>query len=219
MIVTYLFPKRKNELKMKSNSVIIILIVLVAGAFYLLGRKNGKSDVATTLIQNVEIVKQIAELGALQVSGNSNIKISNKGNEDGTWAKFKNYFGENTLQVNVPYDAKFGVDLANQKMNIDTKDLTINIYLPHCKLLSMQLKLDRMETMTQTGVFASATMNDLVKAQKQLYAQALSQLENDPKHIKFAEQHIKDIFTNYYKPLGYKVNCVFGESQINIPKL
>jgi hypothetical protein len=194
---------------MKNNSVIILLILLVAVAFYFLGKKNGKTDAAVTLVQNVAIVKQIAELGALQVSGTSNIKISNRGDEQGTWDKFKNYFAENTLQVNVPYDAKFGVDLSNQKLNIDTKEATINITLPHCKLLSMQLKLDQMETMAQTGVFASASMNDLVKAQKKLYAAASSQLENDQRYIKLAEQHISDVFTNYYKPLGYKVNCIF----------
>ena len=202
---------------MKSNAVFILLILLVVIAFYL-GRKNGKSDATTTLIQNVEIVKQIAELNALQVSGTTNIKISNKGDEQGTWNKFKNYFAENTLLVNVPYDAKFGVDLANQKLNIDTKKSTITVILPHCKLLSMQLKLDKMETMTQTGMFASASMDDLVKAQKQLYAQALTQLESDPKNIKLAEEHINNILTNYYKPLGYKVNCIFEKTAIILPK-
>ena len=161
---------------MKSNTVFIFLILLVAVAFYFIGRNNGKSDVATTLVQNVNMVKQIAELGALNVSGTSNIKISNKGNEAGVWDKFKNYFVENTLQVNVPYDAKYGVDLSNEKMNVDTKNSIVKISFPHCKLLSMQLKLDKMETMTQTGMFTSASMNDLVKAQKELYNKAILQL-------------------------------------------
>ena len=202
---------------MKSNIVFIFLILLVAVAFYFLGRNNGKSDVATTLVQNVAMVKQIAELGALNVSGTSNIKISNKGNETGTWDKFKNYFAENTLQVNVPYDAKYGVDLSNEKMNIDTKNGTIRISLPHCKLLSMQLKLDKMETMAQTGMFASASMNDLVKAQKELYNQALTQLEQNTNYIKIAEKHTQEVFTNYYKPLGYKVECLFEEKKNILP--
>ena len=202
---------------MKSNTVFIFLILLVAVAFYFLGRNNGKNDVATTLVQNVNMVKQIAELGALNVSGTSNIKISNKGNEAGTWDKFKNYFVENTLQVNVPYDAKYGVDLNNEKMNVDTKNSMVKISLPHCKLLSMQLKLDKMETMTQTGMFTSASMNDLVKAQKELYNKAILQLENDANYIKLAEQHILEVFTNYYKPLGYKVECVFEEQKNVLP--
>jgi Protein of unknown function (DUF4230) len=116
------------------------------------------------------------------------------------------------LQVNLPYDAKFGVDMSNQKMNVDTKAGLVTIYLPNCTLLSLQLKLDRMETMTQTGLFANASMDDLVKAQKQLYTKALMQLESNTQYMKLAEQHISTILSNYYKPLGYNVKCIFGKS-------
>ena len=202
---------------MKNTAIIIFLILLVATAFYFLGKKNGSADAKVTMIENVEMIKQIAELAALDVTGNLNLKVSNKGEENGAWSKFKNYFAENTLQVNLPYEAKYGVDMSNQKMSIDTKAETVNISLPNCKLMSLQLKMDKMETMTQTGLFANATMDDLVKAQKQLYTQALQQLENDPKFLKLAEEHIATILTNYYKPLGYKVNCVFGVKKSLVP--
>lgn len=202
---------------MKQNTLFIFLILLVAGAFYFLGKKNGSADAKVTMVENVEMVKQIAELAALDVTGNVNVKVSNKGDENGVWSKFKNYFAENTLQVNLPYEAKYGVDMSNQKLSIDTKAATVNISLPNCKLMSLQLKMDKMETMTQTGLFASASMDDLVNAQKQLYAQALQQLENDPKFLKLSEEHIAAILTNYYKPLGYKVNCVFGKQKSITP--
>jgi hypothetical protein len=202
---------------MKSNGLLIFLVLLVAGAFYFLGKRNGASDTKITLLENVEMIKQIAELSALNVAGNLNLKVSNKGDESGNWEKFKNYFAENTLQVNLPYEAKFGVDMSNQKMTINSKAGTANISLPHCKLMSLQLKMDKMETMTQTGLFASASMNDLVKAQKQLYAQALLQLENNAGHIKLAEEHIITILNNYYKPLGYKVSCTFEENKTATP--
>jgi hypothetical protein len=198
---------------MKQNKLVIFLVLLLSISFYFLGRKNGKSDATTTVIQNIEVIKQIAEMGALQVSGTSNIKISNKGNENGVWDKFKNYFAENTLNVNVPYDAKYGVELDKQNIKIDKKNSKIVLTIPNCKLLSMQLKLDKMETMTQTGVFASASMTDLVNAQKQLYSQVLSQLVNSANNIKLAEQHIAQIFMNYYKPLGYSVECVFENTK------
>jgi Protein of unknown function (DUF4230) len=204
---------------MKNTALLIFLVLLVAGAFYFLGKKNGSSDAKITMVENVEMIKQIAELSALNISGNLNLKVSNKGEESGVWDKFKNYFAENTLQVNLPYDAKYGVDMSSQKMTIDTKAATATITLPHCKLMSLQVKMDKMETMAQTGLFASASMNDLVKAQKQLYTQALAKLENDPNYIKLAEQHITEIINNYYKPLGYKVNCVFENAKPNAPIL
>jgi hypothetical protein len=198
---------------MKNTGLILFLIILVAGAFYFLGKKNGSDYAKVTMVENVEMIKQIAELGALDVTGSVHLKVSNKGDENGVWSKFKNYFAENTLQVNLPYEAKYGVDMSNQKMTIDTKATTVNISLPNCKLMSLQLKMDRMEIMTQTGLFASATMDDLVRAQKQLYTQALQQMENDPNFLKLSEEHIATILTNYYKPLGYKVNCIFGREK------
>jgi uncharacterized Fe-S radical SAM superfamily protein PflX len=204
---------------MKQNTLFIFLVLLIAGAFYFLGKRNGSSDAKITMVENVEMIKQIAELAALDVAGNVQVKVSNKGDENGVWSKFKNYFAENTLQVNLPYEAKYGVDMSRQKMSIDTKAATVNISLPNCKLMSLQLKMDKMETMTQTGLFASASMIDLVNAQKQLYAQALQQLENDPKFLKLSEDHIAAILSNYYKPLGYKVNCIFGERKSTIPLL
>ncbi len=202
---------------MKQYGLLIFLVLMVGGAFYFLGKKNGSADAKVTMVENVEMIKQIAELSALDVTGNLNLKVSNKGDENGVWSKFKNYFAENTLQVNLPYEAKYGVDMSNQKMSIDTKAAIVNISLPNCKLMSLQLKMDRMETMTQTGLFANATMDDLVKAQKQLYAKALQQLENDPKFLKLSEEHIATILTNYYKPLGYKVNCIFGNVKPTSP--
>ena len=185
------------------------MVLLIAVAFYFLGKKNGESKTKISLVENVEMIKQIAELGALDVTGNVKLKISNKEDNDGTWAKFKNYFSENTLLVTLPYQAKFGVDMSNQKMDIDTKAGSVVITLPRSKLLSLQLKMDKMETMSQTGIFMNASMDDLVKAQKKLYAQALLNIESNKEYIKMADQHITEILTNYYKPLGYTVKCVF----------
>ena len=202
---------------MKNSAVLIFLILLVAGAFYFIGKKSGSANAKTTMVENVDMIKLIAELGALDVSGSINLKISNKGEEQGSWDKLKNFLGENTLQVTLPYDAKFGVDLNNQKMNIDTKAGKAVIYLPHCKLISLQLKLDRMETMTQTGIFTRSSMDDLVKAQKKLYAETLANVEKNPKYIKLAEDHITTVLNNYYKPLGYTIECRFGETGPALP--
>ena len=196
------------------NSVSIVMVLLVALAFYFLGKKSGASNTKISMVENVEMIKQIAELGALDVTGNVKLKISNKEDSDGTLAKFKNYFSENTLLVTLPYEAKFGVDMSNQKLNINTKASTVVVTLPHCKLLSLQLKMDRMETMSQTGLFMNATMDDLVKAQKKLYAQALVNIEQNPQYIKMAEKHITEILSNYYKPLGYSVSCIFENNSL-----
>lgn len=198
---------------MKNSFIIIFLVALVAVAFYFLGKKNGTGQTRTDIVQNVAIVKEIAQLASLEVAGNTTIKITNKGDNAGVWSKFKNYFVENTLQVSVPYEAKYGVDMRNQKMEVDTKAGTATIYLPAVKMLSMQLRLDKLESMQQTGIFSSVTIDAFVKAQKEMYAAANTTLENNAAYIKLAEDNIKNTLSKYYEPLGYKTNIAFGSNR------
>jgi len=194
---------------MKNNFVTIFLILLVATCFYFLGKKNGAGKTKTSVVQNVALVKEIAQLASLEVSGIANIKTTNRDSGDGAWTKFKNYLTENTLQVSLPYEAKYGVDMSNRKINIDTKAGIATIYLPAVRLLSMQLRIDRLESMNQSGLLNTTTINDFVKAQKQLYGTVSLTLENNTEFIKLAETNISNTLGKYYTPLGYKVNCVF----------
>jgi hypothetical protein len=197
---------------MKNIGLTIFLVLLGAAAFYFLGKKNGSNQTKTAIVQNTGIIKQIAELGALEVNGTTNIKVSNKGDNTGLWEKFKNYFAENTLQVVIPYQAKYGVDMNNQKMTINTKDSTVIIYLPQCKLLSLQLQLDKVDAISQTGIFNTITLQQYIEVQKQLYQECNNALINNTTNLKLAEDNIKFILQKYYAPLQLKVQCVFGQA-------
>jgi hypothetical protein len=194
---------------MKNFLLIIFLVLLAAAAFYFLGKKNGEAQVKTDIIQNTELVKQIAQLGALEVNGTTNITVSNRGDNSSTWNKFKNYFAENTLQVAIPYQAKYGVDMNNQKIVINTKDSSAVIYLPACKLLSLQLQLDKINAVSKTGVFNTITFQEYIEVQKQLYTACNDQLVNNTASLKLAEDNIRFILQKYYAPLQLKVHCVF----------
>src|SRR6218665_3153573 len=202
---------------MKNRFVIIVLVAAVALAFYFLGKKNGEGQTKTDIVQNVEIVKEIAQLASLEVNGTTKITVSNKGDNAGFWNKVKNYFAENTLQVSVPYEAKYGVDMRNQNIHVDTKAQTITLTLPPVKMLSMQLRLDKMENMQQTGIFSTVTVDAFVKAQKDMYAAANATLQNNASYIKLAEDNIRNTLTRYYAPLGYKLDIVFGEKNVKAP--
>lgn len=195
--------------------VFIVLLLAFGAATYFLGKKNGSDQVTATVVQNVNMVQQIAELSALSVTGTTTVKLTNNSGSTGMWDKFKNYLSENTLQVTLPYEAKFGVVLQDKKVKVDTKDKTIIVYLPLCKLLSLQLQLDKLETMNHTGLFNSTSISDLSMVQKQLYQQALTSLSNNQEYKKQAELQISNILKNYYEPLGYQVQCIFENSSAN----
>ena len=196
---------------MKSTTIIIVMLLLLCGAMYFLGKKNGTTEIKATIINNQLMVQQIAELSALDVSGTTTAKLSNAGDNNSFWEGFKNYLAENTLQVTVPYHAKYGVDMSKGRVNINKNDTAVILNFPPVKLLSFQLLLDKIEVMNQTGLFSRTTIADMRKAQQQMYVSANEQLSNNAGYQTKAREHITAIFTQYYKPLGYKVICNFTQ--------
>lgn len=196
---------------MKSTTIIIVLLLLLCGAMYFLGKKNGTTEIKATIINNQLMVQQIAELSALDVSGTTTAKLSNAGDNSSFWEGLKNYLAENTLQVTVPYHAKYGVDMSKGRVNINKNDTAVVLNFPPVKLLSFQLLLDKIEVMNQTGLFSRTTIADMRKAQQQMYVSANEQLSNNAGYQTKAREHITAIFTQYYKPLGYKVICNFTQ--------
>ena len=196
---------------MKSTTIIIVLLLLLCGAMYFLGKKNGTTEIKATIINNQLMVQQIAELSALDVSGSTTAKLSNAGDNKSFWEGFKNYLAENTLQVTVPYHAKYGVDMSKGRVSINRNDTAVVLNFPPVKLLSFQLLLDKIEVMNQTGLFNRTTIADMRKAQQQMYLSTNAQLSNNEGYHTKAREHITSIFTQYYKPLGYKVICNFTQ--------
>ncbi len=204
---------------MKNSAVMIFLVLLVSFAFYFLGKKNGSNNTQVAVVQNVSLIKEIAELGALSVNGSTNLKSTNLEPSSSFLSRFKNYFAENTLNINIPFTAKFGVDMGDKKVQIDTKDSIVTIYLPSSKMLSLQLKLDEVVAISKTGIFRSLSVEEYIESQKLLYKSVSKNLESNAEYKKLAETHIQFILQKYYEPLGYKVNCVFSDSYFSSPKL
>lgn len=196
---------------MKSSTLIIILLLALCAAMYFLGKRNGTTALRATVINNQQLITQIAELSSLNVSGSTSVKLSNAGNNGSWWENFKDYLAENTLQVTVPYHAKFGVDMQQGKVGISENDSAVILTFPPVKMLSFQLELDKLETMNQTGLFSRTTIDDMKRAEQEMYVSAKRQLENNTGYQEKAKQHMAEILTNYYKPLGYKVICKFTQ--------
>ena len=192
----------------------VIIGLGLASLFYYWGLQAGKKKVTSQVVQNIELVKEIAELASLEVRGTTKIRVSNAGENAGFWNKFKNYFVENTLSLSIPYVAKYGVDMQNQHVEIDSKKGTVTVYLPEAKLMSLQLKLDEVDAISKTGLLYSATIDEYIKAQKQLYASAHETLKDNTNHIELAENHIRFILEKYYSSMGLKLSLVFGKGGI-----
>src|SRR5690606_34551439 len=97
---------------------------------------GGKSTVNEKAVNNVLLIREIAELASLEVQGTATFRQSNVSNS-GEWSdNLKRVFAENTAWVSVPYIAKYGVDTDSSNFHLTVKDTTVFIRLPQPKLLS-----------------------------------------------------------------------------------
>ncbi|HAO03799.1 MAG: DUF4230 domain-containing protein [Chitinophagaceae bacterium] len=198
-----------------SNKVLVFILLMLSFAFYYLG-KSCNNKTKTTIIQNTAIIKEIAELGSLSVSGTATIKESNKEDNTGMYAELKNIFIEKTLNLSIPFEAKYGVEMKNQAIHIDSKAKQVTVFLPPVQLLSFQLLLNNLEAIGKTGWLNSLSLDDLVKVEKILYNTQLNSLQKNDANKKLAEEHIRHLIQKYYEPMGLKVTCVFSEKKVPV---
>lgn len=192
--------------------LIVILIVIIGVLAFLLGR-SGKANSYDNIINNTTFVKQIAELSTLEAHGVSSIKHTNMQNDGSFTDAMRRVFMENTVNYSIPYVAKYGVDMQNRNVAINTKDSTIEIHLPQPKLLSYELQLDEMQTNSQRGWFQSASDAQFAELEKKMYAETRKNLEQNKTYIDAARVKVQSIISDYYKPMGYKAIVLFdGDS-------
>lgn len=195
----------------------LVLILLYAG--FQFGRNSRKED-KVQLIENYSFVREIAELAALEANGMSKIKTTNLVN-DGSWTDaLRKKFMENTIEVSVPYIAKYGVDLKDSVMRIVHKDSVVEIHLPEPQLLSYELRLDRMEASNHSGWLVSPSDDRYTEIQKKLYVQSRAQMEQNTLYLNSSRQRICKILEQYFFTLGLKSVCIFDRPSkvISLPK-
>ncbi|MFY8126835.1 MAG: DUF4230 domain-containing protein [Chitinophagaceae bacterium] len=195
---------------MKYTKLVLLLSILLAVACYFLGKQQGGNVIQQQVVNNIQLVKEIAALATLKVEGNTTVKISNFNNQTNDWlTSVKKYFSENTLQITIPYSAIYGVKIDSQQINISSSNKTIEINLPKASLMSVQLQLDKLSTMNQTGIFRSTSLDNFATAQKQLYDEVQNSLQNNAAYIQQSQEGVRKIIQQYYQPLGYTVNINF----------
>ena len=201
--------------------LIIGLIVIMALIFlgYNFGLRTGRDAVRTELIENYSFVRHIAELASLEVDGVTTLSSTNLINDGSISDRLKKIFAEQTVHLAVPYAAKFGVDLKDSTLQILRKDSLIEIHLPPAKLLSFELRVDRMDLSNRAGLL-SATGPDLyTDFQKQLYLESRAQLAQNNSYLLQTEQGIRNLMQEYFRAIGFSVRCVFGKRmQLTGPK-
>jgi hypothetical protein len=194
---------------MKRILLWLIIILAFVGIFFI-GKQFGGKTVSQQVLSNSYIVREIAELASLEVQGNASIKRSNV-EGDGSWSdNMKKAFMENTIWVNVPYTAKYGVNIDEKNFEVDVSEKKVTVHLPAPKLLSYELRIDRMETSNRKGLLIGSNDDTYTDVQKKLYQTSREQMEINGADLQQSKDKIKSIIARYYTPLHYEVQVKFG---------
>lgn len=192
---------------------LLVVLVLVAGigfAAYYIGKQKGTTQI-TQIATNEVLIRQIAELSSLEVQGNASITESNVTN-DGSWSDaLRKLFVENTIQITIPYIAKYGVRTDSNDIRIIQEDDLIHIYLPEPQLLSFEMRLDKASNSSKQGWMQSESNAAYNQVQKKLYQQTRDQMAQSAKNTEQAKEKIIAILRQYYQPLQKQVKVTFGK--------
>ncbi|RFS25053.1 DUF4230 domain-containing protein [Chitinophaga silvatica] len=180
--------------------IYLVLLLLVAGLIFWLGKRFGSTNVSQQVISNSTIVREIAELATLDVQGSASIKRSNIEDSGGWTDNWKKAFFENTVWVSIPYQAKYGVNVDEKNFKVQQNNKKIIIQLPAPKLLSYELKVDKMETSNKKGLFLFQDDETYTEVQKSLYKSSRAQLESNSTYIQQSKEKIQKLMEQYYAP-------------------
>jgi hypothetical protein len=187
---------------------VFLLIIIIALLAYFLGKRSASKTVDSVVMNDV-LIRQIAELSALEVQGNASIKSSNIKNDGSIADNFRKLLMERTFNISVPYVAKYGINLNNQQINIEEKNKQVYIVLPNPQLLSYELRLDKANAASRKGWLESDNEDAYNKLMQKLYTQSKAQLEKNASYQQQSKEKIRKIIQDYYAPLNFKVEVTF----------
>ncbi len=199
---------------MIKNIQLIILVIVLTLAFagiYFIGKKMGANATKETLIENYSVIKKIAELGALEVKGTSEMNIGEDYDMSFT-ASLKKMFFENTIYMRVPYEAKYGVNLGTMKLNVEHQAKTVTVFLPEPQLLSYELKLNEAIANNKKGWFTLSDEETYFRISKKLYENSRTALTVNTAHKEAAKKNINELLTQYFSPFGLEVTVIYGNA-------
>lgn len=190
-------------------AIVLLLAVAVGILAYFLGRKDASKTIDKIAMNNL-LIQQIAELSSLEIQGTASIKSTNIADDGSVTDELRKLFLERTVNIAIPYIAKYGVDIERQTINIEEKNKRVYIVLPEPKLLSYELRIDKADAMTRRGLFESANDEHYKNVEKKLYIQSRAQLEQNQPYLQQTKDKIKEIIKTYYAPMNLEVDIAFS---------
>lgn len=193
--------------------LILVFTAVLLFAGYQMGRIFTERQNQTRLMENYSLVKEIAELASIEVKGTTAFTSTNVSNDGSITDDMKRLFFEKTVKLNVPFTAKYGVDLGDSTLRIIKIDSVLKVYLPQPRLLSYEIHLDAMATNNQKGWLQFQNDETYTAFQKKMYVQSRTQLENNGTYLQRSRDRVCALMQKYFAQANMHVLCVYQESR------
>lgn len=197
---------------------VLIVVIAIGIIAYTVGKRSGRDETRTELIQNYAFVKEIAELASLEVGGTTTFKSTNIGKDDaGILGTIKKGLFENSVSLTVPFTAKYGVDLSRDSVRMLREgDSVLRLQLPTPKLLSYELHLDRIDAQQRSGLFYFENQPLRETLYKKLYANSRAEMVSNQTYLSRTQNQICAVLQGYYRAAKMRVECEFGQSRVQL---
>lgn len=207
------------QTKSKWLLVLFMSIIGMSLTFYW-GWKISQHRTNACYIENYQMVKNLSELGVLEVSGVSKVDLGNAVDPaDNSVLNFlKAASLERRMKLEIPFVAKYGVTLTTQQPVIKNNEHDVEVYMPAIVLLSYELHLEKMDAMSRKGLSVFESTADYMEVERLLYKQNRHLLENNPSYHKQSEERIRLLLSQYFSPSEKKVIVYFGVVPTSVTK-
>ena len=192
-----------------SSFSVIVIIIIVGLLAYFLGKKSASKTI-DSIAMNQLLIQQIAELSSLEVRGNTSIKSTNITNDGSLSDTFKKFFNERTLNITVPFIAKYGIDLSQQNIHIEEKNKKVYIVLPEPEMLSYELRMDKADAISKKGILETSNKEAYNTVMHKLYTQSREQMASNTTYMEQSKEKIRSIIADYYQPMNFEVDIKFS---------
>lgn len=194
----------------KFKTILIITLIFLIGAFvvgqiFAFRTKKQKESV----LYYTQKVSQIIEINSLKVTGLTEITESNL-SQDSLFGSIKNKLFGQKFFLQIPYTAKYGVDLQKKQFEIIPKKDSVVVRLPYPELLSLEMDVAHAVNMSEKGILVSQKDEQFLILQQKLYTQKRTELEKNTEYLDKAKENLQDSIQKYFSTEGKAVTIEFS---------
>lgn len=181
----------------------VMLCGVLVGVGYWTGIKIAEALMPNTILRHenqILTVKNIAQVSTYQVAKVVTYEWSNEAKVNDTYHRMMNSLFGKRLAISIPVVATYGIDIADNRFQIQTSGDTLLIYFPPPKLLQFEWQWDQKKAFSEKGLLVLNDNLQFEQLEKTAYQKYRKSFEKDSAYISQAKQVFQKKLRKFYEP-------------------